>query len=87
MANLQLAYQAAQAYAKDAELEHVLEVASGWVFTFAAGAQARESPVCYVSREGKAGPLFMPDHLEEMLQGTSLTDQQIQELKKKHWSV
>lgn len=87
MASLQLAYRAAQAYAKDAELKHVLEVASGWVFTFAAGAQAKGNPVCYVSREGKAGPLFMPGHLEEMLQGTSLTDEEIQVLKNSNRSV
>lgn len=83
MASLKMAYRIAQDYAKDAQLKQVLEVASGWIFTFAADGQKDGNPVCYVSREGEAGPLFLPEHMDEMMQGVALTKQQIQELTNK----
>lgn len=86
MIDVQQAYRNAKALlVGKSVLNEVLELQSGWVFSFALvrgdGSCARLPQLMVLRSTGEAGEFFLPDYLQEISGATKFTDQQIAQLQ------
>ncbi len=86
MIDVKQAYRNAKAMLEGKSvLNGVLELQSGWVFSFELvqedGSRVKIPQLMVLRGTGEAGEFFLPDYLQELRRAVKFTDQQIAELQ------